>query len=62
MRRVLVDYARTKNPLKRGGADEKLNLDAALTVVAPLAKPVRGPNDQTGFLQLIVAAFPPRVV
>ena len=32
MRRVLVDHARTRDRLKRGGADENFNLDAALTV------------------------------
>jgi len=32
MRRVLVDHARTKHRLKRGGADENFNLDAALSV------------------------------
>ncbi|MEO7660658.1 MAG: ECF-type sigma factor, partial [Pyrinomonadaceae bacterium] len=32
MRRVLVDHARTKHRLKRGGADENINLDAAQTV------------------------------
>ena len=32
MRRVLVDHARTKHRLKRGGADENFNLDAALTI------------------------------
>ena len=32
MRRVLVDHARTKHRLKRGGVDENINLDAALTV------------------------------
>lgn len=33
MRRVLVDHARTKHRLKRGGADENFHLDAALTIV-----------------------------
>src|SRR5205823_5073202 len=32
MRRVLVDHARTKHRLKRGGQDEPVGLDAALTV------------------------------
>ena len=32
MRRIMVDYARTKRRDKRGGIDEKLPLEAALTV------------------------------
>ena len=32
MRRIMVDYARTKRREKRGGSDEKLPLEAALTV------------------------------
>lgn len=32
MRRILVDYARTKHREKRGGSDEKLPLEAAMTV------------------------------
>ncbi len=32
MRRILVDHARTKHREKRGGEDEKLPLDEALTV------------------------------
>ena len=34
MRRIMVDYARTKRREKRGGDDEKLPLEAALTVAA----------------------------
>jgi RNA polymerase sigma factor (TIGR02999 family) len=34
MRRILVDYARTKHREKRGGADDKLPLEEAALVVA----------------------------
>lgn len=34
MRRILVDYAKTKHRAKRGGADEDLPLDDALSVAA----------------------------
>jgi RNA polymerase sigma factor (TIGR02999 family) len=34
MRRILVNYAVNRNRLKRGGADENLSLEEALTVVA----------------------------
>ncbi|HEX8247144.1 MAG TPA: sigma-70 family RNA polymerase sigma factor [Pyrinomonadaceae bacterium] len=36
MRRILVDYAKTKQRVKRGGADENLPLEEALTVVAEI--------------------------
>ncbi len=32
MRRIMVDYARTKRREKRGGGDEKLSLEAAMSV------------------------------
>ncbi len=32
MRRIMVDYARTKQREKRGGGDEKLSLEAAMSV------------------------------
>src|SRR5215470_6587590 len=32
MRRILVDYARTRNYLKRGGASRRVSLDEAMTV------------------------------
>ncbi len=34
MRRIMVDYARTKRREKRGGGDEKLPLEAAMSVAA----------------------------
>jgi len=34
MRRIMVDYARTKQREKRGGGDERLPLEAALSVAA----------------------------
>lgn len=34
MRRILVDYAKNKNRIKRGGAAENLPLDEALTIAA----------------------------
>jgi len=34
MRRIMVDYARTKQREKRGGGDEKLSLEAAMSVAA----------------------------
>jgi RNA polymerase sigma factor (TIGR02999 family) len=34
MRRILVDYAKTKQRVKRGGKDEELPLDDALSVAA----------------------------
>jgi RNA polymerase sigma-70 factor, ECF subfamily len=34
MRRILVDYAKTKNRAKRGGNDEDLPLEEALSVIA----------------------------
>lgn len=34
MRRILVDYAKTKHRVKRGGADEDLPLEEALSVMA----------------------------
>ena len=34
MRRIMVDYARTKRREKRGGGDEKLSLEAAVSVAA----------------------------
>lgn len=39
MRRILVDYARTKQREKRGGSDEKLPLEAAMSVAVD-EKPV----------------------
>jgi len=41
MRRILVDYARTQQRVKRGGNDEDLPLDVALSVVAEMT------NEQT---------------
>lgn len=41
MRRVLVDYARTQQRVKRGGKDEDLPLDLALSIVAEMT------NEQT---------------
>lgn len=34
MRRILVDYAKTKHRVKRGGSDEDLSLEDALSVAA----------------------------
>ena len=36
MRRILVDYAKTKQRVKRGGNEENLPLEEALTVVAEI--------------------------
>lgn len=36
MRRILVDYAKTRHRLKRGGVEEELPLDDALTVAAEM--------------------------
>lgn len=41
MRRILVDYARTQQRVKRGGNDQDLPLDVALSVVAEMT------NEQT---------------
>jgi RNA polymerase sigma-70 factor (ECF subfamily) len=41
MRRILVDYARTQQRVKRGGNEEDLPLDVALSVVADIT------NEQT---------------
>lgn len=41
MRRILVDYARTQQRVKRGGNDQALPLDVALSVVAEMT------NEQT---------------
>ena len=41
MRRILVDYARTQQRVKRGGNEEDLPLDVALSVVAEMT------NEQT---------------
>ena len=41
MRRILVDYARAQQRVKRGGNDEELPLDVALSVVAEMT------NEQT---------------
>ena len=34
MRRILVDFARAKNAVKRGGEDQKITFDEALPVTA----------------------------
>lgn len=40
MRRILIDQARHKNSLKRGGPRQRVPLDEALTLAAPEGEPV----------------------